>query len=364
MAIFEKQTKVKPGTRSNTKLVVSGGFSPAEHFITDSSLDTLFNYEYGGPGQKDVVISKGMLVAAKHKAEIDYESGKSKTVLTRAGKAGSSVIGMAPYNYARHNNDFLDGNQPGIITREFVQVPYIPNAQEAADMKYGAIHGAGLKIGDLVTFSRTAGNEGQMIKWESGSHAVSEIAGQVLGLETDQEVQGWLKWALWDESAKNEDLGADKSGYEAPPQGGFPFDPGYREGVQDIDGYLNQYTTNPTGVPGLLDGANRAQTQLQTSAFATTASGSVVMNKDLAYKNVVQGTVKFVGTTNSFTEVGSLAEVTADKFYVDYKNGQVYYISSAVNAAASIQFRAHFYGTPASLDFKGVEGAARILLRF
>jgi hypothetical protein len=229
-------------------------------------------------------------------------------------------------------------------------------------MKYGAITGAGLQIGDLITFSRDAANYGQAIKWVEGTHAISEIVGQVLGLETDQEVQGWLKWALWDESAKNEDLGVDKTGYQAPPQGGFPFDPGYTEGVIDVDGYLSQYTTNPTGVPGLLDGANRAQTQLQTSSFDIAAAGTVVVNKDLGYKNIVDGTVAFVGKT--MTEVETLAEVVDGTFYVDYKNGQVYYKSSTAQTGVAIQFRAHFYGTPAGLDFKGVTGAARVLLRF
>lgn len=362
MAIYEKQATVKPGSRSNTKLVVSGGFSPAEHFITDSTLDTLFHYEYGGPGQKEVVISKGMLVSVKPDAEIDYESGKSKTVLTRSGNVANKVVGMAPYNYSRHTKDFFDGNQPAIITREYVELPYIPNGADAAAMKFGAVTGAGLKIGDLITFSRTAENFGQAIKWQEGTHAVSEIVGQVLGLEMDQEIQGWLKWALWDDAAKNEDLGADKAGYNAPPKGGFPFDANYREGVQDLDGYLDQYTTNPTGVKGLLDGENRAQTQLQTGTFAIASATGIIVNKDLGYKNIVDKSVSFVGAT--LTEVGTMAALVNETFYVDYKNGQVYYKSAVAAATASIQFKAHFYGTPAGLDFKGVSGAARILLRF
>ena len=362
MAIFERSARIKPGTRSNTKLVVSGGFSPAEHFITDPELPVLFYYEYGGPGQKEVVISKGMIVGALPQPQIDYDTNKSKTVLTIAGLKNSRAVGMAPYNFTRHTPDFLDGNQPAIITREYVQLPWIPNAADAAEMKWGAVHG-NIQIGDLVTFSRDPQNYGKVVKWDETKHKVSEIVGQVLALETDQEMQGWLKWALWDEAAKREDLGADKTGYQAPPAGGFPFDPAYREGTIDVDGYLTQYTTNPTGVPGLLDGRNRSQTILQTNTFKTPAAG-VLANKDLGYKNIVDGSVQFNGVTLS--EVETLAEVKEGTFYVDYKNGQVYYkVASADEGKdVSITFRAHFFGTPASLDFKGVMGAARILLRF
>jgi hypothetical protein len=43
MAIFESSTKRKPGTRSNTKLMVSGGQSPAGQWITDPNLPILFH---------------------------------------------------------------------------------------------------------------------------------------------------------------------------------------------------------------------------------------------------------------------------------------------------------------------------------
>ena len=161
MAIFERSARIKPGTRSNTKLVVSGGFSPAEHFITDPELPVLFYYEYGGPGQKEVVISKGMIVGALPQPQIDYDTNKSKTVLTIAGLKNSRAVGMAPYNFTRHTPDFLDGNQPAIITREYVQLPWIPNAAEAAEMKWGAVHG-NIQIGDLVIFSRDPQNYGKV----------------------------------------------------------------------------------------------------------------------------------------------------------------------------------------------------------
>lgn len=369
MPIFEPKYTRIPGKRTNTKLIVSGGASPAEHFIVDPDLPVLFTYDFGGPGQKDVVISKGMVVGVLPKAKVDYATNKTKTVLTIANDGKGSLkaatpVGLAPYNYAKSTPDFFDGNQPAIITRDYVELPWIPNAADAAEVKWGAVHG-GLEIGDLVTFSRDPQNYGKLVKWEEGKHKVSEIVGQVLALETDQEMQGWLKWALWDEAAKQEDLGPKKGSYVAPPADGFPFDPAYREGTIDMDGYLSQYTSNPTGVPGLLDGRNRSETVLQTNTFETVGEG-VLASVDLGYKNIVRGSVKFIEAT--LTEVETMDELKDknDVFHVDYTKGRVHYKVSATNAKKNVkvQFRANFYGTPTHLDFKGVMGAARILLRF
>ena len=354
MAIFEKQAKLKPGSRSHTRLVVSGGDSPSEHFILDPKLEETFAYEYGGAGQKDVVIGKGMLVGVKPDAEIDYETGKSKTVITFAGKDGAKVIGMAPYNFAKHTDDFLDGNQPAIITREFVEVPYFADVEKAAAHKYGAAYGD-LKIGDLVTFSREPGNLGQMIKYDPVAHNETEIAGQVLALEFDAEVQGWLKWAMFDEAAKNEDLGADKTGYEAPGKGGFPFDPDYRDGTIDVDGYLSQYTSNPTGAPGLFDGMARAKTVHKETV--TLDAENAVLN--LKEENLIEGSFKLTG----LEAVAAKTDVAEGKYFVDYVAGKVHY-KVAAEQEVEIEYRATKYGTPPHLDFDGVLGACRVLLRF
>ena len=58
MAIFESSVKRQAGTRSNMKLVVSGGASPAGQWVTDPKLPISFEYQYGGAGQKEVVVAK------------------------------------------------------------------------------------------------------------------------------------------------------------------------------------------------------------------------------------------------------------------------------------------------------------------
>lgn len=352
MAIFEREAKLKPGTRSNTKLLVSGGDSPAEHWITDEALPVLFNYEYGGAGQKEVVISKGMAVGLKPEPELDYETGKSKGVITIAGKNGANnVVGIAPYNFTKHNRDFLDGNQPSIITREYIELPLIPNADDAAEVKWGAVHG-NIQNGDLVTYSRDANNYGKLIKWVEGTHAFKDILGQVLAKEIDQEPWGWLKWAMWDETAKQQDLGPiNKSGYAAPGAEGYPFDASYVDGTLVVDGYQSPFTTNPTGIPGILDGSQKAQTPQTKSAVVPAGYTASPYTVDLGLKNIVEGTVKvFVGGI----EVGGNT--------VDLRNGLVTIPGRTTGDNIEVQFRAHFYGTPAGWDYKGATGAVRILL--
>jgi hypothetical protein len=352
MALYENQSKVKPGTRSNTKLVVSGGFSPAEQFIVDPELPVVFNYEYGGAGQKDVVIPKGAVVGIKPEAEIDPETGKTKSVLTYAGKDGAKAVGVAPYNYTKHNYDKLDGNLPAIITREYIELPFGTDKTKVGALQFGAVHAEGLSIGDLVTYGKAAdGLEGKVVKAVDGD----EIIGQVLAMEADAQVQGWLKWVLWDEAAKNEDLGSDRTGYEAPGRGGYPFDPEYAEGTIDIDGYLSQYTSNPTGIPGLLDGRQRSLTERKQIVDLVAGVNTV----ELLDQDLVEGSVAISGYTEVTSDV-----LAAGEFRVDHKAGIVSINASADTADVVVNYKANAYGTPAHLDFDGVLGACRILLRF
>lgn len=369
MAIFESSVKRKPGTRSNTKLMVSGGDSPAGQWITDPNLPILFHYDYGDAGQKEVVVSKGLLVGVAPQRYLDDALGYKKNALTIATST-VRPFGMAPYNFSKHWEDFLDGNQPSVITREYVELPLIGNADDAAAIKWGAAYNesgvTALKPGDLVTWSRNPLNYGKVIKFDDTNvaHKFSDIIGQVGEIEDDQEPFGWLKWAMWDEAARREDQDGpvNKSGYSAPGDGGYPFDPEFvRLGRHGENGYLDQYTTmnDATGIPGLLDGRNKAQT-VQTSNFtapAVIAADGTINQLSLGFKNVIEGTVKV------FVD-GS--EILANRVSVDYGNGVV---AASLNTAdqgkaIQVQFRAEFFGTPAGWDHKGAVGVARILLKF
>jgi hypothetical protein len=351
MALFEAQAKIRPGSRSNTKLTVSGHESPAESWMTDLNLPILFNYTYGGWAQKEVVIAKGMMCAVGPQI-VNDETGKLSNTITIAN-GGNAVVGMAPYNITKHYPGFLTGNPPAIITNDYVELPYFPNSADAQQVKWGLVQGAGLQAGDFVMPDAL----GKLTKWNGTD--VRQIAGQVLAFEFDQEPFGWLKWALWDEAAMEQDRGPqNKSTYQLPPDSGFPYDPNYGQGVSNLPGYLTPWLTDPTGIPGVLDGSQRALTtqNFTSSIAANTQPGNIVFN--LGLENIVDGTVEFF--ING-------APVPTTSFTVDLTKGILYYnmTSSPVSAeTVSIQFRANFYGTPAGWDFRGAAGAARILLKF
>lgn len=365
MAIFESSVKRKPGTRSNTKLMVSGGQSPAGQWVTDPNLPILFHYNYGGPGQKEVVVSKGLLVGVSPTRYLDDHLGFKKNALTIATDT-IRPFGMAPYNFSKHWEDFLDGNQPSVITREYVELPLIGNADDAAAIKWGAAYHEGsniLKPNDLVTWSRNPDNYGKIIKWVEGTHSFADIIGQVGEIEDDQEPFGWLKWAMWDEAARREDQDGpvNKSGYSAPGDGGYPFDPEYiRLGRHGENGYLDQYTTlnDATGVPGILDGRNKALTPqvANFTAPGVIAADGTINQLSLGLKNVIEGTVKvFIDNI----------EVAANRVSTDFGNGVVALALNTADAGKAIRvdYRAEFFGTPAGWDHKGAVGAIRILLK-
>lgn len=361
MALFEREARRKPGTRSNTKLVVSGGDSPAEKWVTDPTLETLFIYDYAPPAEKEVVISKGMMVAVGAPFR-DRDTGKMVNTLTMADadKAGKHAAGMAPYNFSKQYEDFLYGNQPSIITREYVELPLFDRNDDAADHKWGAA--VGVTANDFVKVGGSnTGNAGQLVKWDPSTDSAHLIVGQVLATDENQEPFGWLKWAMWDEAAAKQDRGPQKEGYSGPGLDGYPFDSEYRELDQYANnGYHNPYTLDPTGVPGILDGSQKALT-VQNRKF-TVPAGALgrTFVFDLGLKDVIEGSFQNVTLAGA-----TLVEGT--DFTVDYKKGQLTFTTTAdstVDAILDVNFRAHFYGTPAGWDVKGAKGAARILLKF
>jgi hypothetical protein len=364
MAIFEASARRKPGTRSNTALVKSGGMSPAGQWITDPNLPIRFFYDYGGPGQKEVVVPKGYLVGVAPQRYKDDALGFYKNALTIATDT-IRPFGVAPYNFTKHWEDFLDGNQPSVITRDYIELPWFPNKDDAAAHKWGAVNGP-LAPNDLVTWSRDPATFGQFIKWDpAAGHSPADIIGQVGEIEDDQEIYGWLKWVMWDEAARRQDQDGpvNKSGYSAPTDGGYPFDPEYKRlGKTGENGYFSQYYTTPndaSGIPGLTDGRQRAETvhSMDYVIQAGTAANTVVQF-NLGKKNIINGsTVVLIDGV----------EPPANSWTIDLTNGIVSYTvpsNVGANQNVNIKFRCEFFGTPAHLDFKGVRAAVRILLKF
>lgn len=367
MPLFERQARIKPGSRSNTKLRVSGGDSPAEKWITDPSLPTLFIYDYGNPAEKEVVISKGMMVAVGDPVR-DPDTGKLVNVLTIADTDSPVfqkrlAVGMAPYNFTRQYQDFLYGNQPSIITRDYVELPLFRKAEDAAEVKWGLVFGQDLKAGDFVKVAGSStGNAGKLTKWDPNNDPEYLIVGQVLAIDENQEPHGWLAWAMWDETAWQQDRGPNRSGTSGlPTDEGYPFDPEYKElGRHNDMGYLGPYTTRPTGIPGLTDGGQKSQT-VHTRTFTIPAGAEVGQTFvfDLGYKNIVENSVQAILDSTTLTE--------NDDFTVNYSRGQLTFTvknKPSADQTLTVYFRAYFFGTPTGWDFKGAVGAARILLKF
>ena len=398
MALFRGYEN-QQGSRSHTALVRSGHMSPAEKWILDPQfLDkkmssifkdgVLFNYQYGGPGMDEVVIPKGRVVGVGASVK-DYVSKKFLASITLPGMAlGGNTIGMAPYNFTKDwfQMDRFGGNQPSIITLDYVQLPYMPGftAQTTFDvagvlkeeqelsvdnrMPWGAVIGE-CQNGDYLK----ATPSGRLTKWNPNTDKPHEIVGQVLASDLNAEPTGWLKWMLWEEQYKYDDNEfINRSGVSnLPSDEGYPFDPGYAEGNTIFQNYQSKLINNPTGIIGLHDGSGNYDgfgkndteyTNMEIGAIpAGTVAGTLVQfqAKDFAggkLTNLQNGVKVFVDGT----------EVAADKVAINYQKGLISVtVAEAPDADATVTatYKAMHYGTPSWADFKGVQGAMYVLLK-
>ena len=396
MALFRGYEN-QQGSRSHTALVRSGHMSPAEKWILDPAfLDkkmssifkdgVLFNYQYGGPGMDEVVIPKGRVVGVGASVK-DYVSKKFLASITLPGMAlNANTIGMAPYNFTKDwfQMDRFGGNQPSIITLDYVQLPYMPGftAQTTYDvagvlkeeqelsvdnrMPWGAVIGE-CQNGDYLM----ATPSGRLTKWDGKDY--SKVVGQVLASDLNAEPTGWLKWMLWEEQYKKEDdQFINRSGASnMPTDEGYPFDPAYAEGNTIFQNYQSKLITNPTGIVGLHDGSGNydgfgkndteyTDIEIGTIVGGTTA-GTVLQfqARDFAggkLANLQQGvTVKVNGV-----------EVAADAVTVNYAKGLINVTvakQETDDQTVTATYKALHYGTPSWADFKGVQGAMYVLLK-
>lgn len=398
MALFRGYEN-QEGSRSNTALVRSGHMSPAEKWILDPTfLDAalsgvfkdgvLFNYQYGGPGMEEVVIPKGRIVGVGSSVK-DYVSKKFLASITLPGLAtNSNTIGMAPYNFTKDwfQMDKFGGNQPSIITLDYVELPYMPGftananyntagllAEEQAlsvdnKMPWGAVIGA-CENGDYLK----ATPSGRLTKWIAGTDGVELIVGQVLASDLNAEPTGWLKWMLWEENARKEDDAfLNRSGASnLPSDEGYPFDPTYPEGNTIFQNYQSNLINNPTGIVGLHDGSGnydgfgKNDTEYTDIEIGTIATGTTA-------STVVQfQAVDFAGGKLPNLQEGVVVEldgveVAAENVAINYTKGLISVTLTAdalTDVVVTATYKAMHYGTPSWADFKGVQGAMYVLLK-
>jgi hypothetical protein len=398
MALFRGYQN-QQGSRSNTALVRSGHMSPAEKWLLDPAFKdadmsgvfkdgVLFNYQYGGPGMDEVVIPKGRVVGVGASVK-DFVSKKYLATITLPGLAtGGNTIGMAPYNFTKDwfQMDRFGGNQPSVITLDYVELPYMPGftantnftkagvlAEEqmlSVDnrMPWGAVIGE-VQNGDYVK----ATPSGRLTKWDPDNDAPHLIVGQVLASDLNAEPTGWLKWMLWEEQYKKEDdMFINRSGASnLPSDEGYPYDPTYTDGNTIFQNYQSNLVRNPTGILGLHDGSGNYDgfgkndteyTDINIGIIpANTAANTVVQfqAKDFAggvLKNLQQGVVVKINGT----------EVAAANIHVSYEKGIISVtVPSDISSDATVTatYKALHYGTPSWADFKGVHGAMYVLLK-
>lgn len=396
MALFRGYEN-QQGSRSHTALVRSGHMSPAEKWILDPTfLDktmssifkdgVLFNYQYGGPGMDEVVIPKGRVVGVGASVK-DYVSKKYLASITLPGLAlNANVIGMAPYNFTKDwfQMDRFGGNQPSIITLEYVELPYMPGftAQTTYDaagvlkeeqeisidnrMPWGAVIGE-VQNGDYVK----ATPSGRLTKWDPAKDKAQDIVGQVLASDLNAEPTGWLKWMLWEEQYKYDDNEfINRSGTSLATDEGYPFDPTYAEGNTLFQNYQSRLIDNPTGIVGLHDGSGnydgfgKNDTEYTKMEIGTvpngTAAGTVVQFQAVDFAGG-----KLTNLQNGVQVYLNGAEVAADNVQIDYKKGLISITLPVAGAGQTVTatYKAMHYGTPSWADFKGVHGAMYILLK-
>ena len=391
MALFRGYEN-QQGSRSHTALVRSGHMSPAEKWILDPTfLDkkmssifkdgVLFNYQYGGPGMDEVVIPKGRVVGVGASVK-DFVSKKFLASITLPGLAlNANTIGMAPYNFTKDwfQLDRFGGNQPSIITLDYVELPYMPGftpetsydatgvlKEEQAisvdnRMPWGAVIGE-CQNGDYLK----ATPSGRLTKWKSGTDKPEDIVGQVLASDLNAEPTGWLKWMLWEEQYKyDDDKFINRSGVSnLPSDEGYPFDPTYAEGNTIFQNYQSNLINNPTGIIGLHDGSGnydgfgKNDTEYKDIELGTKEAAKPFLG---AFKDFAGGILKNIQHGVVVKVAGS--EVPADKVTIDYRQGLITIAADVAEGKVTATYKAMHYGTPSWADFKGVQGAMYVLLK-
>ena len=398
MALFRGYEN-QQGSRSNTALVRSGHMSPAEKWILDPTFmdktmsgvfkeGVLFNYQYGGPGMEEVVIPKGRVVGVA-KSVKDYVSNKYLASITLPGLAlHNNTIGMAPYNFTKDwfQMDRFGGNQPSIITLEYVKLPYMPGFTPASTMDkaglleeelaisvenrmpWGAVIGK-CENGDYLKATAS----GRLTKWDPSRDSYHEVVGQVLASDLNSEPTGWLQWMLWEEQYKKEDdQFINRSGVSnVPSDEGYPYDPTYAEGNTIFQNYQSQLLTNPTGLTGLHDGSGNYDGFGKNDTEYTDMEIGTVSNGTAADTLVQFQAVDFAGGKLKNLQEGVVVKigedvVPAENVTVDYVKGRITVkVPSTITGEKKVTatYKAMHYGTPSYSDFKGVQGEMFVLLK-
>lgn len=376
MALFPQVNVTAGGLddRTHTNLVRSEGNAPAEYWIVDPDLAGQFEYRFGGFGM--VVIPKGKIVAVTT-PKYDWQTEKITTCLTIAD--GTNMpIGVAQFSVFEKRKDRFDGNFPSVITREYIEVPFIVG-DDALEMKWGcatAANATGLVPGDYVKSNAL----GQFVKWDEDTDKFSQLVGQVYAMDQNLPPLGWLGYFLNVDAMKNDlNDGIVNASYPPATKGGYP-------GSADFAALIKQLFdgNNPTGIKYLTDGYFRSKTGygqttpefITAHATVKAASDGVSINPGTAALTVPAGKdMQMIIKANKPLAADESVRVFFDdsevregvKYHVDFRLGEItLYLDENDNGkvvtVSYTQIVDQIPGIPTEWDYKGSVGAARILL--
>ena len=266
MPLFPNASTYYKG-RTHTQLVISEGNAPAEKYIPSAATNASakFTYEFGPQGNQEVVIPKGKAVAISG-MEWDYETEHMVPAIKIANGLTDIAIGVNHHNVYKRTRDRFGGNQPTIITREYIELPLFGSQNAANDIKFGAAWATDPKalLGKYVAIDEY-GN----FTLATGAYANADIIGQCLAIETDVPPAGYLQYFLEMEDADFAKFMKDMSYAPSPGKTrnsawndieGYPEGTGYLKSKEDL---LKSFRS---GIPFLTDGYFKART---TASFVT-----------------------------------------------------------------------------------------------
>lgn len=296
MPLFPNASTYYKG-RTHTQLVVSEGNAPAEKYIPSAEENyTKFIYEFGPEGNQEVVIPKGKVVALTG-LEWDYETEHMvpaiKIANGLAGTAeapnldftGDKIIGVNHHNVYKRIRDRFSGNQPTIITREYIEVPLFTGADADASkllakaINFGAAWAA--TPNDLLGANIAVDEFGNFTVADATNY--KSVIGKCLAIETDLPPAGYLQYFMEMEDNEFTQFMRDMSYAPSPGRtkdtrdsawndiGTYPEGTGYLKSRKDLIKTFNQ------GIPFLTDGYFRARTPM---TFSTDASATDSITAD------------------------------------------------------------------------------------
>lgn len=280
MALFPQYTRdFNFKGKTFTNLVISEGDAPAEKLIpaAEENKNVKFQYSYGPllsgtTNEQNVVIPKGKILEAGV-PEWDFETEHMVQTVKIAQPGSMKALGVNHHNVYQRIRDRYAGNPVTVITRNYIEVPYIDTTGLDAtgqskllnSINYGVAYGAGplaLQPGDFVK----AGEYGNYVKFDPEVDNFASVIGQAWAVETELPPAGFLQYFMdiddssadvWDQLVKN-------AGYAPAPgtvyynQGGQKVNMAGSYGNIAKDVKMLPYK----GIPFLTDGYFKAKTEV------------------------------------------------------------------------------------------------------